>query len=96
MRGSLRYIALFVALLQLMRVSCDVMILSGVQTLYDRSPKLRIKATGLTAADHEITLVLSAHGQTPLRADKDYLITKDDDDDGLVLKLLTNKRLVSK
>lgn len=39
-------------------VQAEVTILSKVQTLYDRSPKLRIKATGFTADEHDINLVM--------------------------------------
>ena len=39
-------------------VHAEVTILSGVQTIYDRSPKLRIKATGVTADEHDIELKL--------------------------------------
>ena len=39
-------------------VHAEVTILSSVQTIYDRSPKLRIKATGLTADEHDISLTM--------------------------------------
>jgi hypothetical protein len=39
-------------------VHAEVTILSGVQTIYDRSPKLRIKATGFTGDEHDIELVM--------------------------------------
>jgi len=45
-------------------------VLKSVQTIYDRSPKLRIKGSGFDADDHAITLDISAQGQTSLRADK--------------------------
>ena len=38
--------------------NAEVTIISKVQTLYDRSPKLRVKATGLIGDEHDITLVL--------------------------------------
>jgi len=68
----------------------EVTILKNVQTLYDRSPKLRIKGTGFDADDHNIQLELAAQGQAPLRVDKDFLITKDDD--GLILKLISARK----
>ena len=71
-------------------VSAEVTVLKIVQTIYDRSPKLRIKGTGFDADDHDITLDISASGQESLRADKDFLITKDDD--GIILKLLSARR----
>ena len=71
-------------------VYSEVTVLKVVQTIYDRSPKLRIKGTGFDADDHDITLDISAPGQDSLKADKDFLITKDDD--GIILKLLSARR----
>ena len=71
-------------------INAEVTVLKIVQTIYDRSPKLRIKGTGFDADDHDITLDISAPGQESLRADKDFLITKDDD--GIILKLLSARR----
>jgi hypothetical protein len=86
--------SLFVLLLcTLSVVFAEVTVLRAVQTLYDRSPKLRIKGTGFDADEHSIILDLAASGQASLRVDKDFLITKDDD--GLILKLLANKKYVS-
>ena len=45
-------------LLMLTRVIAEVSILSKVQTLYDRSPKLRIKASGVIAEEHDISIVM--------------------------------------
>jgi hypothetical protein len=42
-------------------VHAEVTVLSSVQTLYDRSPKLRIKATGILADEHDIEIVLVWH-----------------------------------
>lgn len=39
-------------------VHAEVTILSSVQTIYDRSPKLRIKATGINADEHDISLTM--------------------------------------
>jgi hypothetical protein len=71
-------------------VLAEVTVLNGVQVLYDRSPKLRIRGTGFDADEHSILLDLAAPGEDSLRIDKDYLITKDDD--GLILKLLSARR----
>jgi hypothetical protein len=68
----------------------EVTVLKAVQTIYDRSPKLRIKGSGFDADEHSIVLELAAQGQPFLRADKDFLITKDDD--GLILKLLSARK----
>ena len=70
----------------------EVTILSGVQTVYDESPKIYIKASGFDVDDHDITLDLGSAGAS-LRGGKDYLITKDDD--GIILKLLSNRRSVA-
>ena len=70
--------------------SAEITILKFVQTIYDRSPKLRIKGSGFDADEHSILLTLNAQGQPPLKLDKDFLITKDDD--GIILKLLSIRR----
>lgn len=67
----------------------EVTIISGPQVIYDESPKIKIKASGFDADDHDIVLDLGSSGAT-LRGGKDYLIQKDDD--GIILKLLTNRR----
>ena len=71
-------------------IFAEVTVLKAVQTIYDRSPKLRIKGTGFDADEHSLILDLAATGQTSLRVDKDFLITKDDD--GLILKLLSARK----
>eukprot|EP01041_Mallomonas_annulata_P008000 gene8000-16377_t len=82
--------------LSLAFVAAEVTILQGqVQTIYDRSPKLRIKGSGFDAPDHDITLELSATGQTSLRVNKDFTITKDEQGEGIILKLLSNRRWVN-
>lgn len=63
-----------------------------VQTLYDRSPKLRIKGTGFDADEDDIFLDISAVGEDTLKKDKDYIIDKDDGGDGIILKLLGKRR----
>jgi hypothetical protein len=67
-------------------------VLEDVQVIYDKSPKLRLKGSGFDANDHDIILELGAQNQPTLRVDKDYLITKDADGDGLILKLLGNRK----
>ena len=83
----MRYIIL---LFSAFTASTEVTILTSVQTLYDKSPKLRIKGSGFDADEHSILLNLSAREQPSLKLDKDYLITKDDD--GLILKLLDKRK----
>ena len=50
------------------------------------------RGSGFDAEDHDIKLAIGVQGKDSLRADKDYLITKDPDGDGLILKLLGNRR----
>ena len=70
----------------------EVTILVGQpQTIYDRSPKLRIKGSGFDAEDHDIKLEIGATGST-LKPDKDYSITKDEQGEGIILKLMANRR----
>ncbi len=70
----------------------EVTVLRLVQTIYDKSPKLRIRGSGFDAGEHDLILEMSASGQPSLRADKDFLITKDDD--GLILKLMSTSRFL--
>jgi hypothetical protein len=86
------YVAVLVALCACGLVASEVTVLRAVQTIYDRSPKLRIKGTGFDADEHDITLELGATGQSSLRVDKDYLISKDPDGEGIILKLLSARR----
>lgn len=72
----------------------EVTVLKNVQVIYDKSPKLRIKGSGFDANDHDITLDIGATGQPSLVADKDFMITKDADGDGIILKLLGNRKWV--
>ena len=89
--SSLRFaFVLYLCVLGL--IYSEVTVLKSVQTVYDRSPKLRIKGTGFDAEDHDILLELGAVGQPSLRADKDYLISKDSDGEGIILKLLSARR----
>jgi hypothetical protein len=87
---------IFVALIVLLSVAislAEVTVLRAASNyIYDKSPKLRIRGTGFDADDHNIVLELSANGQAPLVVDKDYMVTKDADGDGLILKLLGNRK----
>ena len=75
------------------QLSAEVTIVTQVQTIYDRSPKLRIKGVGFDVDDHDIKLTLSSGSEEPLRIDKDFMLTKVED--GIVLKLLTSRRWVN-
>lgn len=83
-------IAILLAWCLVAYVSAEVTILKSVQTIYARSPKLRIRGSGFDAEDHDMSLELSATGQPSLKVGKDYTITKDDD--GVILKLLSNRK----
>ena len=61
-----------------------------MKTIYDESPKIRIRGSGFDANDHDIMLTLGATYQDPLRVDTDFLVTKDGD--GLILKLIENRK----
>ena len=84
-----RILFTFLAASQVATTLSEVAIISGPQVIYDQSPKLKIKASGFDVDEHDITLELGT-STTTLRGDKDYLISKDDD--GLILKLLSNRR----
>jgi len=71
----------------------EVTVLKSVQTIYDKSPKLRIRGSGFDNPD-DILLDLAAGGETSLVAGKDYSITADDDGEGLILRLMENRRWV--
>jgi len=73
----------------------EITVLGSVQTIYDRSPKLRIRGAGFDAEDHDITLDLAAPNSPSLRVDKDFMISKDPQGEGLILKLLNLRRWVN-
>jgi hypothetical protein len=85
-----------VVLLGLEIAFAEITIVSVVTTIYDRSPKLRIKGTGFDADAHDTILELSTKGEgmPNLIVGKDFTISKDKDNDGLILKLLSNRRFV--
>jgi hypothetical protein len=72
----------------------EVTILKTRQTVYNRSPKIRIKGAGIDMPEDDIRLDIGAINQPSLTPDKDFIITKDDDGDGLILKLLSNRKWV--
>ena len=76
-------------------VLSEVTIIGAPQVIYDRSPKLRIRGAGFDAEDHDITLELAAQGEATLRVDKDYMVTKDPQNEGLILKLLNLRKWVN-
>jgi hypothetical protein len=69
-----------------------VTVLKQVQTVYVQSPKLRIRGSGFDVDVQDIILEIGSQGQPFLVADKDYLINADEDGDGLILKLLSNRK----
>jgi hypothetical protein len=73
-------------------IVAEVTLVGNPQVIYDRSPKLRIKGGGFDAEEHDITIELSAKGAPPLKVDKDFTIDKDEDGEGLILKLLGNRK----
>jgi len=74
----------------------EVTILRSTTYMYDRSPKLRIRGDGFADVDeHDVILEIGAIGQPSLRMDKDYLLSKDPDGDGIILKLLSARKYVS-
>ena len=83
---------LLIALISLICVYSEVTIVSKVQTIYDRSPKIRIKGSGFDADDHDLVLEISAINGIPLKVDKDFLVTKNLDEPGIVLKLMQGRK----
>ena len=71
----------------------EVIILKSVQYMYDHTPELRIHANGFENVDvHDILLDISATGQPSLRIGKDYLLFKNPNGGGIILKLLSARR----
>ena len=71
----------------------DGKVLSKVQTLYDRSPKLRFKVAGIKALSvHEVSISIGVKDSPLLQYEKDFVLSKDDDSDGIVLKLLSQRK----
>ena len=85
-----------VAVCMLAVALAEVTILKSVTYMYDRSPKLRIRGDGFESVDeHDVVLEIGATNQASLRMDKDYLLSKDPDGDGIILKLLSARKYVS-
>lgn len=70
-------------------VNAEVTILNRVQTIYDRSPSLRLKGENFNG---DISVALAASGEQPLRADVDFMLSKTYD--SIVLKLLAHRTWV--
>ena len=70
--------------------------IKSAQVIYDTSPKLRIQGSGFQNVDGYtgIKLEIGAIYQPSLRVGKDFLISKDSDGGGLILKLLGNRRSI--
>ena len=68
----------------------EVTILKVVQTIYDISPKLRIKGSGFDADKHNILIKLGSQYQPPLKLGQDFSLIKDNE--GLILTLLSARR----
>ena len=70
--------------------AAEISMSSAVQTIYSRSPKLRLKGTGFGEVDEsDIRVEIGSSGQ-PLKQGKDFVVTKGED--GIILKLLTSRK----
>ena len=58
----------------ILNATAEVTVLKSVQTIYDKSPKLRIRGTGFDAPD-DILLDLAAVGEANLVLGKDYSVS---------------------
>ena len=80
-------------LLAFARIQAEVSILSKVQFLYDRSPKLRIRVSNIaTVNPSDITLSIGVKGQTALVSPQDVTLDKDSDGEGLIFQLAPNRK----
>ena len=82
-------------LLAFVRIQAEVSIriLSKVQTLYDRSPKLRIRVSNIADVNpNDITFSIGVKGQAPLVSPQDITLDKDSDGEGLIIQLAPNKK----
>jgi hypothetical protein len=74
-------------------VLAEFTVLKYVTTLYDRSPKLRIRGSGFTASSNDTRVTIGTSGGASLVLNEDFSILKDEGaTDGIVLKLMSNKR----
>ncbi len=71
-----------------------ITVTESTERLYDQSPILRIRGTGFTEDASDISLVLGTNSYNPLKMNEDYIVTKDSDNNGLILKLLPERRWV--
>jgi len=70
-------------------------VLKVVTVLYDRSPKLRIRGSGFTASSDNTFIDIGTKDGPSLLINEDFTILKDDNStDGIILKLMSNKRWV--
>eukprot|EP01040_Poterioochromonas_malhamensis_P003459 gene3459-3688_t len=69
-----------------------ISVTKSTQGLYDRAPKLSIRGNGFTEDVSDISLILGTNPYNPLKMDEDYIVTKDSDNNGLILKLLPERR----
>jgi len=83
---------LFICVALLQTVLAEVTLVGSPQVIYDRSPKIRLKGSGFDADDHDIKLEISASGQAPLKIGKDFSLTKDEDGEGIILKLMAGRK----
>lgn len=89
----MNYNAFFlVALSWLSGLLAEVTVLKQVQVVYDTSPNIRIRGSGFDVVDYKIKLGLGVRGLPPLVTGKDFLVTLDENGDGLMLKLLSTKK----
>ena len=85
---KLFWLALGLVLVALRPVAADVTVATRLLLQYDRSPKIRIQGTGFTEEGK-----IRATFDPPIRDGKEYMLIKQDEDT-LVLKLLTNQKCV--
>ena len=77
-------------------VLADVTLLKYVTVLYDRSPKLRIRGSGFTASSNDTRVTIGTRDGASLVLNEDFTISKEEGIiDGIVLKLMNNKRYES-
>lgn len=69
----------------------EVTVLKAIQTIYESTSQLRIRGSGFDANECDIFLALGS-ATHQLSGGMDYVITKDINGDGLVLKLIDNRR----
>jgi hypothetical protein len=73
-------------------INAEVSVMWSNHIIYDRSPKLRIRGSNFHAEDHNIILEIGVSGGSLIKTNVDYSITKDNDGNDLILKLLENRK----